>query len=117
MNEPTRHIYHLRPGYASDKLLLQFNLRAEPKDFVGDLFVAINGINPKEIKREDLWMNDEWLYTYSSDKGELQLSVDAWGFAFILADNNQHCILAIDELLAIDSRFEKVEVEFSNYKL
>ena len=66
---------------------------------------------------EDLWMNDEIVYSINSAAGSFILSKDIWDFAFIMADNNQISIIRIDELLAADKRFEKIDVDFSAYKL
>ena len=61
-------------------------------------------------------MNDEVLHSISSNLGECILSKDIWDLAFIMVDNNQTCITKINKLLILDNRFEKVEVDFENYK-
>jgi hypothetical protein len=62
-------------------------------------------------------MNDEVLYSIRSALGEFTLSRDIWNLAFIIANHNQDCISKINELLVADSRFEKIEVDFDDYKL
>lgn len=62
-------------------------------------------------------MNDEIIYTINSDLGLFTLSKDIWDLAFLMADENQSCILKINDLLGNDNRFEKIEVDFNDYKL
>ncbi|MBB1287422.1 hypothetical protein HRH25_23815 [Flavisolibacter sp. BT320] len=108
--------YHLRPGYGSDELLLEFLLASTDTEFDKDLFAALKDINPKVDTVENLWMNDEVLLHVSSDKGTFTLSKDIWDFAFIMAENNQHCIKLIDEILTGHNLFEKEEVNLKDYK-
>jgi len=108
--------YHLRPGYGSDKLLLEFILDSSDTDFDKDLFTTLKDIGPKIERAENLWMNDEIEFHISSDKGDFLFSKDVWDFAFILADNNQSCIKLIDEMLNNSSLFKKEEVDFEKYK-
>ena len=108
--------YHLRPGYGSDKLLLEFILDSSDTDFYKDLFTTIKDIGPKIETVENLWMNDDVVLHLSSDKGEFLFSKDVWDFAFILADNNQPCIKLIDEMLNNSSWFTKEEVDFEKYR-
>ena len=108
--------YRLRPGYGSDKLLLEFLLASTDTEFDKDLFSALKDMNPKVDTVEDIWMNDEVLLHVSSDKGTFTLSKDIWDFAFIMAENNQHCIKFIDEILTKSNLFEKEEVNFEDYK-
>lgn len=108
--------YHLRPGYGSNKLLIEFILKKLEKEFAKDLFETLKDINPKVNIVEDLWMNDEILLHISSDKGSFLLSKDSWGFAFIIAEENQFVIEFIDNILNYSSMFEKEEVDFENYR-
>jgi hypothetical protein len=108
--------YRLRPEYGSEKFLLEFLLDNKDTEFGKDLLTALKDINPKIDAVEDLWMNDEVLLNVSSDKGAFTLSKDIWGFAFILAENNQPCIDLIDEILSNSDLFEKEVVDFKDYK-
>ena len=108
--------YHLRPGYGSDKLLLEFILNSSDAEFSKDLLTSLKNINPKVETVEDLWMNDEVLLHVSSEEGDFMLSKDIWGFAFIMAESNQTCIKLIDEILKKSPLFQKEEVDFENYK-
>ena len=108
--------YRLRPGYGSDKLLLEFYLANKESEFQKDLFKTLKDLNPKIDTVEDLWMNDEVLLEVSSENGKFTLSRDIWDFAFIMADNNQPCIKLIDEILKSSNLFKKEEVNFEDYK-
>lgn len=57
--------YRLRPGYGSDKLLLEFLLTNTDTEFNKDLFTTLKDLNPTADKVEDLWMNDEVLLQVS----------------------------------------------------
>jgi len=109
--------YHCRPGYGSEHLLIEFISGVENKTFIIELLDAIKEINPKFTALEDLWMNDEIIYTVNSDLGEFMLSKDIWDLAFIMSDKNQSCIVQIDKLLLKDKRFQKIEVNFNKFKL
>jgi len=117
MDKTIKYKYRYRPGYGSDCLLIEFLSGVENEAFWADLFDAIKEINPKLAESEDLWMNDEILYTINSDLGQFTLSKDIWDLAFLMADDNQFCILQIDNLLLNDHRFEKIEVDFNDFKL
>lgn len=115
MTHPT-YKYYYRPEYGSEDLLLEFIRGVENETFMTDLLDAIKSIQPKIIDLHDLWMNDEVLYTINSTLGEFTFSKDIWDLAFIMVDNNQICIAKINELLVADNRFEKIEVNFEDYK-
>ena len=104
-----RYKYQYRPEYGSDNLLIEFFAKTEDDNFIPDLLNAIKIINPKQDSIEDLWMNDEILLKFKSDRGEFTLSKDIWGFAFIITENNQECLKEINAILSIDPRFEKVD--------
>ncbi|KFF07190.1 hypothetical protein [Flavobacterium reichenbachii] len=108
--------YHFRPGYQSEELLIDIFNGAENETFVSDFINAIHEIKPQMIDILDLWMNDEILMTYDSEVGKFTISKDIWGFAFIMADNNQEGLALINSILEKSEEFEKVEVDFENYK-
>ena len=117
MDKLIKYKYRYRPVYGSNSLLIEFVNGVEKETFGTDLFDAIKEINPKLAGREDLWMNDEILYTINSNLGQFTLSKDIWDLVFLMADDNQSCILQINNLLLNDNRFEKVEVDFNDFKL
>ncbi len=117
MGKPIKYKYQCRSGHSSENLLIEFVNDVENDAFLADLFDALKEINPKLAGREELWMNDEILYAINSDLGQFTLSKDIWDLAFLMADDNQTCILQINNLLLTDNRFEKLEVDFNNSKL
>jgi hypothetical protein len=108
--------YHFRPGYQSQELLIDIFYSAESDTFLSDFLSAINEINPKMIDIDDLWINDEILVTIDSEIGKFILSKDIWGFAFVMADNNQEGLARMNSILENATLFEKVEVDFNRYK-
>ncbi|MCP2026658.1 hypothetical protein L1276_001802 [Flavobacterium sp. HSC-32F16] len=112
----SQYKYYFRPGYQSEELLLDFFDGAENESFVSDFLHAISELNPKMIDILDLWMNDEVLMTYESLAGKFTLSKDIWGFAFIMAENNQDGVVQINSILEKAALFEKIEVDFEKYK-
>ncbi len=79
--------------------------------------MALGSINPNFESFEDIWMNDEVIFTVDSDQGQILLSKDIWDLVFVMAEDNQSCILFIDKILSNNSIFKKEEVDFNDYKL
>lgn len=115
MDTPYR--YRLRPGYGSDKWLLEFFLDSADGEFENTLFTALHVLNPSLEEIQDLWMNNEILMSVCCDQGSFLLSKDIWGFAFIMADDNQQCVLAIEEILSKNDHFRKEEVDHALYTI
>lgn len=111
-----KYKYHLRPAYKSQDLLIEIFGGVEDEYFLIDLLDAIAEINPKVDKINDLWMNNEILMDVSSDLGLFSISKDIWDLAFIMSDHNQECINRINLLLSENKNFQKVEVNFEDYK-
>ncbi len=109
--------YHFRPEYGSEKLLIEIFNSLEKEEFLSDFLDAIKILKPKVVDLEDLWMNDEILINVNSEMGEFILSKDTWGFVFLMSENNQECLFRINSILEITENFEKVEVDFEDYKL
>ena len=108
--------YYFRPGYKSKKLLIDIFDGAEKDTFFSDFIGAITEINPKVSDVSDLWMNDEITFEFDSQFGKFTFFKDIWGFAFIMAENNQNCLVTISSLLERSELFEKTDVDFENYK-
>jgi len=108
--------YHFRPGYQSKDLLIDIFGGAENENFNSDFLNAIAEIQPKMTDILDLWINDEVLMTFDSDIGKFVLSKDIWGFAFVMAENNQQGLHRINSILECSELFEKIEINFDNYK-
>ena len=64
----------------------------------------------------DVWMNSEVLMTFDSNAGQFTISKDIWGFAFVMAENNQEGLAWISSILERSELFKKIEVDFENYK-
>lgn len=109
--------YHFRPEYGSEKLLIEIFNSLEKEEFLSDFLDAIKILKPKVVDLEDLWMNDEILINVNSEIGEFILSKDTWGFVFLMSENNQECLFRINSILEIAENFEKVEIDFEDYKL
>ena len=116
MKNQSKYKYRYRPEFGSENLLIEFISGVGNETFGIDLFDALKEINLKLFEQEDLWMNDEILYSVDSDLGKFTFSKDIWDLAFILADENQTCISRINNLLLFDNRFEKIEVDFDEFK-
>ena len=110
MKKPGKYKFYFRPAHDSENLLIEFISGVENADFGKDIFDAIKNISPKIIGQEDLWMNDEVLYSVDSTFGIFTLSKDVWNLAFIMNENNQPVLTKINELLIKDDRFQKIEV-------
>lgn len=108
--------YHLRPAYGSSELLLQFNLDSSDTEFIKDLFNALASIAPTVHSLQELWMNGEILLHINSTIGGFCISRDIWDFAFVTAEENQPCILVIDNILSQSPSFRKEAVDFKDYK-
>ncbi|MFH7003308.1 hypothetical protein [Flavobacterium bizetiae] len=110
-----KYKYHLRPEYKSQKLLIEIFSGVENEDFFSEFFDSIVEINPKVDRINDLWMNDEYILDIKSDIGSFSISKDIWDLAFIMTEN-QECLNQINLLLLKDQNFQKIEVNFDDYK-
>jgi hypothetical protein len=108
--------YHFRPGYQSKDLLIDIFGGAESETFNSDFLNAIAELEPVMTDIVDLWMNDEVIMTFDSEVGKFTLSKDIWGFAFVMAENNQQGLHQINSILERSDLFEKIEVDFEKYK-
>ena len=76
-----------RQEFNSPNMLIEIAVKEETNNLFLHILEAISELNPILKSKEDLWMNDEYLFTYSTTQGEFPLSIDIWGFAFILCKN------------------------------
>lgn len=106
------YIYKLRPAYQTNQLLIEFSEGVDNSGFVNDLRFALREIELELIQVEDVWMNDELLYSFNSNHGKFTLSIDRWDYAVILADENPQVVLKIDSILVQNSKFKKIKVIF-----
>ena len=110
------YTYHLRPGYGSDKMLVEFLGDNFETPLLEDLLEAFRAINPRVASVADSWLHDEIACIVDSDQGPFTYSKDSWGFAFLVADDNQTGLLYLAACLVQNALFTKVEVDFTNYK-
>jgi hypothetical protein len=113
---PKPYAYHCRPGYGSEKLLLEFIRGAETPGFMEDLLAALDPLEPEWGEAREMWMNDDVWIDLWTRMGPLLFTRDIWGTAFIMGDENQVTIEVIDGLLRGHEEFEKIEVDFANYR-
>jgi hypothetical protein len=116
MENLVKYKYYFRPAYKSTDLLIEVFSGAENENFGKDFLDAIKTLRPIIVDLKDLWMNNEIILKIGSDLGDFLYSKDIWDFAFVMAENNQTCLAQINLLLMNDGRFEKIEVDFENYK-
>ena len=109
--------YKYRPEYGSSNLLIEFSIDHDDAEFLPCLINAITEINPIIDSLHDLWMNDEIMIELKSNTGEFTFSKDVWGFVFITCSpENQPCLKRIDKILNTQTRFQKLETNFDDYK-
>lgn len=109
--------FRLRPAYGSTELLIEFISGPEKSNFLSLLETALSPIKIVITGSKDLWVNDEMLFEGSSDLGSFHLSIDDWGFAFLMSKENQNLIIEIDSILNKNPNFEKELVDFKNYEM
>ena len=109
-----KHTYKVRPGYGSDKLLIEFGADSSDERFVSDLrsVLAEHDLIPKS--KEDLVF--KYRFTYDSPSGPFELDDDEWGSLWVHADDNQDAIHYVDRILGESGRFQKEEVNYEDYK-
>lgn len=101
MDKPRKYKYCYRP----ESSLIEFVNCSEISTLATDLIDALKEINPKLIGREDLWINDEIIYTLESNTGQFIISIDIWNLIF-LSSNDKQCFHVIYNILFNDNRFE-----------
>ncbi len=109
--------YRVRPGYGSDKLLIEFLSDTGNKNFISTFKNVLSVCNAHSKKKIDLWFNDELIYNMDSDFGKFEISTDNWGNLFIIAEENQKAINLLDEIISKNDLFMKEEVNFEDYRL
>ncbi|WP_343635072.1 hypothetical protein [Fluviicola sp.] len=117
MKTTAKYTYKLRPGYGSEELLIELDGKDQPDQLEIDLIRILLQNGFEQGKTEDIWQNDEWIFHFHSEAGTILLSRDTvWDFFFLLGENNQPDILKLDWILAENPLFEKVIVNYSDYK-
>ena len=113
----TEYNYRFRPGYYSEKWLIEI-INGEGFDL--RVFLdAIKDLSPKVLKptNDELLLflgTDHQTVTIETIAGKLTIDIDIWGFVFISADNNK-CVNTIEEKLNGHCGFAKREVDIEKY--
>lgn len=105
------HRYKVRPGYGSDKLLIEFNYDPTEK-LHADLNAVLKGAGLIHHSIKDYFM----IPRYKTPTGPFELDHDEWDFIWIHAEENQDAIHYIDQLLQRSGLFQKEEVDFKQYE-
>ena len=116
-NDKGMYQFRLRPCYNSDELLIEFTKGTENSTFFEDLFKAIRILQPENAETIDVWMNDEIWWIITTSEGNLMLTMDNYDFAFIMSPNFQDLIQKVAQLLELDARFTREEVDFKTFKV
>lgn len=103
------YTYKCRPGYGSKDLMIEFESGTENKSFLKDLAKALQAMNAKISSSKNVWMNDEVWINISSKHGNFTLTKDNWGLVFIMTQKNQVGMMILDQLLAKNGMFEKID--------
>lgn len=116
MKNAPNYSYKLRPGYGSIELLIELDANGEADELQLDLILLLEQHGFKLTEMKDPWQNQELHFIFHSDRGTIALSRDSWDLFFILGEENQAGILKIDQLLAENPLFQKINANFSDYK-
>jgi len=105
--------YQVRPGYGSEKLLVEFLHDSSDDGFVAALrsVFSANGVKTKEEK--DLI----FMVTIIMDSpvGSFAIDHDEWDMIWIHAEENQNAIQFVDHILSRSGQFQKEEVDFNKF--
>jgi hypothetical protein len=106
------HSYRVRPGYGSDKLLIEFGPSFGDAQFFADLKTVFlqQGFRPGKSGH---YVVGEFT-VFDSPAGPFQLEDDG-GAGFIVADKNQAAIHYLDQIFQSSGLFMKEEVNYSKY--
>ena len=110
-----KHPYKVRPGYRSEKLLIEFGPDSSDERFVSDLrsVLAAHGLIPKS--EQDLVFM--FIRTFDSPGGVFELTCDEWSMVWVQAEENQDAIMYVDRILSESGRFQKESVRFEDYAM
>ncbi|MDR2100696.1 MAG: hypothetical protein LBP40_07730 [Campylobacteraceae bacterium] len=100
--------FNYRKGYSSQDYLIEIIIDNDNKAFLLRFLQAIALISPSIVDAWDLWMNDEIMINVNTEYGKIDVSMDIWGFAFIMSNENENCIRKVYELLKLDSNFNDI---------
>ena len=106
------HSYRVRPGYGSDKLLIEFGPSFGDPQFWADLKSVFlrQGFKPGKSGHYVVGV----FTILDSPAGLFKLEDDGWA-GFIVADKNQAAVHYLDQVFQSSSLFRKEEVDYSEY--
>ena len=96
--------YKLRETRAKTPLIVIIS-GSENGIFLKDFMKAIITLEPLIISTEDVWVNDELLLEVKSNVGDFTISMDIWGFAFIMSESSWKVVFRIEILLRESNKF------------
>jgi hypothetical protein len=80
------YIFSLRLSSESNRPIIEFDTSSRGSELIRNLKDVLQSIDLKILNKEDLWMNDEILYSCSSTIGNFQISSDTYDCIFTLSD-------------------------------
>ena len=106
------HAYKVRPGYGTNKLLIQFGPSPSDEQFIKDLVSVLKGSGVLPKSKENLVVLT--IQHFDSPAGPFEIHDDGY-FIFIHADTNQKAIHFLDRILQESGLFRKEQVNFDDY--
>jgi hypothetical protein len=104
-----KYAYHCKGDWNSGKMHLRFISVTNDEYFMSDLLSAIHSINPvAQLSKPELHAyNDEVTFLVKSDLGDFYIYIESLETVSVHAPANKSCILKLNELLTMDSRFKQ----------
>ena len=96
--------YYNRPAFGSDERLIEFISGSEKEPFTNDFLKAIASLGPNLDDVLDLWMNDEIMLSFTSNKGAFILTEDL-GICICNGETESACNIYNRRIIAKASRF------------
>ncbi len=103
-----KYAYHCKGDWKLGKVYLQFISFTNDECFMADLLSALHSINPvAQLSKPELHAyNDEVTFLVKSDLGDFYIYIESFDTVSVHAAVNRNCILKLNELLTMDSRFK-----------
>lgn len=106
-NSPEIFEYKLTPTRDKDSedLMLEFGVTDNTSLLVGKLLIIIDTLGFKAGEVQEIF--DEVWINATSQNGQITITLDTWGFVFILAENNNSDLELLDSKLIKSDEFIK----------
>lgn len=114
--------FALRPGYNSQKLLIEFYGDHRSDSYPNVPSLLAKGLQAKQHKHPTLdtaricISTDELISWWCYENGAYELDDDIWGLFIHAADNNAKIMSDVEKILLASGEFEKQVVDFSEYR-